>query len=348
VVSEADRDRAVRELLERDGVRVARLKLLKAEPALVYRVRGRDGTDAVVRVRPVGGELSGRMARLQHRWMSSLAAATPPLAPKPLLLAGEPFQWVKLPGEPRRRQVAMVSWTDGRRAKDAAAFVESRRLAAVGRATAQLHRHAQSFRVGRSDGVRRFEAAHFFGGETCVGSLGRRLFAAADFKLLRYLAGVAGEAMADVGDGRSAFGLIHADLEPPNWLFRGRATPIDFESFGLGHYLFDCVQVLWTHGMWPGYPDYRDVFLRAYESVRPLTAKERRHLPAFEMLPLIEWITRALRRRHENNGDELRRWLPPTIKRLRELATDDQPRRSPSSKLARRSREVRRTARRVQ
>ena len=100
--------------------------------------------------------------------------------------------------------------------------------------------------------------------------------------------------------------------------------------------------------MWPGYPDYRDVFLRAYESVRPLTAKERRHLPAFEMLPLMEWITRALRRRHENDGEVLRRWLPPTMKRLRELATDDQPRRSPSSKLARRSREVRRTARRVQ
>src|SRR5437763_73921 len=59
--------------------------------------------------------------------------------------------------------------------------------------------------------------------------------------------------------------------------------------------------------------------LTAYERVRPLSEKERRHLRAFEALPLIEWITRRRREGTVKSRRELRRWGPATMNRLAEL-----------------------------
>jgi Ser/Thr protein kinase RdoA (MazF antagonist) len=128
-------------------------------------------------------------------------------------------------------------------------------------------------------------------------------------------------AALELGESRRHFGLIHGDLEPPNWVFhQGEARPIDFDQFGLGYYMHDLAQILWTHSMWPKYERYRARLLDAYERVRPLSAAERRHMRTFEAIPLIEWITRRRREGTKRSRMELRRWLPATMNRLEQLA----------------------------
>jgi len=80
---------------------------------------------------------------------------------------------------------------------------------------------------------------------------------------------------------------------------------------------FDLVQVLWTHSMWRDYDDHLSRLIEGYELIRPLHHDERRHLPLFQTLPLVDWINRTLR---ANDRDALKRWLPPTMKCLRRLA----------------------------
>jgi Ser/Thr protein kinase RdoA (MazF antagonist) len=122
--------------------------------------------------------------------------------------------------------------------------------------------------------------------------------------------------MTDLGESPRVFGLIHNDLEPPNWLFHhGEARPIDFDMFGAGYYLFDLAQVLWSHAMWPDYEGYRARLWTAYERVRPLQDMERQHARSFEALPLIDWLSRKIR---IGATAELRHWLPATMKLLRE------------------------------
>ena len=161
----------------------------------------------------------------------------------------------------------------------------------------------------------------YFGDDSCVGSLGKKQLRAGDFQFLNQLSRQIRAAMAELGSTRRYFGLIHGDLELPNWVFhRGQARPIDFDMFGLGYYLFDLAQVLWTHAMWEDYEHYRARFLDSYERVCPLNDVERRRLHLFEAIPLMEWISRRLRDDTAEAYAELRKWLPPTLRRLRELA----------------------------
>ena len=112
--------------------------------------------------------------------------------------------------------------------------------------------------------VRRFDADYFFSAD--FSRLARR-----DRELLNHLARRTRRAMNDLGESPQTFGLIHGDLGPANWVFlRGEARPIDFDEFGVGYFLFDLVQVLWTHSMWPDYDAHMSRLLESYESVRAL------------------------------------------------------------------------------
>lgn len=97
-------------------------------------------------------------------------------------------------------------------------------------------------------------------------------------------------------NSRAHVGLIHGDLEPPNWVFRGGMPhAIDFDEFGVGPYLFDLLQVIWTHAMWAEYPRFRADLLLGNESLRPLTVRDRRELDLYQAIPLIVWLNRGMK-----------------------------------------------------
>ena len=200
----------------------------------------------------------------------------------------------------------------------------------VAHETAIMHNAATRFRVRSAAGARRYDADHFFPADFSA-ALSER-----DHKLLGRLEQRVRDAMRELGESRRRFGVIHGDLGPDNWVFfRTDPRPIDFEELGVGHFLFDLVQVLWTHLMWPDYDQHLARLLAAYERVRPLDDVERRHLRLFETLPLVDWMTRTLR---ANDTAALNRWLAPTLKCMRDRATDKSPAVGPASTLSGRPR----------
>jgi Ser/Thr protein kinase RdoA (MazF antagonist) len=295
--------RRLHSILAAAGLRHARIRRLHGNSAdRVFAVRC-DGGRFVLRCRAT--PMSTSSAQLQRRWLESIARGTDLTVPTSAATAGKLSDGA----------MTLMTWVPGRRTRDAGAFVQPRRLDAVGMAAATLHRHAQRFDFRPVAGLRRLDARFFFGADSCVGALGRAKLSARDSDHLRRWAARIRRAMAELGESRPVFGLVHNDLEPPNWVFRaGRACPIDFDMFGVGYYLHDLAQVLWTHAMWTDYPACRNRLLAAYERVRTLGAVECRHAKSFEALPLIDWISRKLRVDAEA---ELERWLPATMKLLR-------------------------------
>jgi Ser/Thr protein kinase RdoA (MazF antagonist) len=303
-----------RTLLERFGFDAASLRLLKRTPNRVYRVRSSVGDALILRFRDRDA-LTPAAALTQQRWLDGIARQTDVVAPVVVPLSGKLTQIVE------SQQLAMFTWVEGRRVAGPDAFLKLPRLTAVAETVAKLHRHAQTFSVEKNTGIRRFDADYFFA--TDYSSLARR-----DRTLLARLARRARDAMHDLRESRRRFGLIHGDLGPANWVFhRGDARPIDFDEFGVGYFLFDFVQVLWTHSMWRDYDDHMSRLVASYERVRPLDGVERRHLQLFQALPQVDWITRTLR---AGDTATLKRWLPQAIACVRRC-TETAPVRAASS-----------------
>jgi len=295
-----------RALLDRCGLgEVARVALLTRERNVVYQIRTTDDRCYTLRFRR-GEVLSLRSARMQQRWLAAIARDTDVVAPTIVPLGGKPF---RLDGDDT--QAALFTWVDGRRARGANGFVTPAKLRAVGVAVAKLHRHAERFRLRDTTDLRRFDVGFFFPADYS------RL-PARDRDLLKRLKQRTRRALNELGESPRRVGLIHGDLGPANWLFhRGAARPIDFDEFGVGPFIFDLAQVLWTHSMWPRYDDYRRVLFEAYESIRPLDEIERRHVALFEALALLDWVNRCIR---SDDRGSLKQWLPPTMRRIRALA----------------------------
>jgi Ser/Thr protein kinase RdoA (MazF antagonist) len=313
----ATHTRAARELLDRHGVAAARLVVLKDAPDFVFSVRTASAEKFLLRLRR--SPLPDTVARVQARWLASISADTDVVTPKVVRLGGKIFQTVLVPGEDASRQAAMFTWVEGRRAKGAAGFVQPQRLQAVGRAVAKLHQNASRYR-GDTSACRRMDVEHFVGAHSCLGRNVRDRLRDGDREFLQRVGKRIRTAVTELGEQRARFGLIHGDLEPPNWVFHhGEARPIDFDMIGVGHYLFDLAQVLWTHSQWPKYELYRRTLLTEYERIRPLAEVERRHLRTFEAIPLFEWFGRKMNDPSPAARADLKRWSAGSIKRIAEL-----------------------------
>lgn len=101
------------------------------------------------------------------------------------------------------------------------------------------------------------------------------------------------EAMADIGETRATFGLIHADLLLKNLLFHEQeARPLDFEFCGWGYYLYDLAPLLWQmKTLGEAYGPLAASLLNAYGAERPLPGRE--HLATFiaaRQLASIRWL----------------------------------------------------------
>ena len=86
--------------------------------------------------------------------------------------------------------------------------------------------------------------------------------------------------VAEQGEGRDVFGLIHSDLEPHNIIVSdGQPCPIDVREFGFGYYLSD-ILTLSRHFS----EDEQTIFFEGYQEIRSLPTDYRQHLALFEEL----------------------------------------------------------------
>lgn len=105
-------------------------------------------------------------------------------------------------------------------------------------------------------------------------------------------------AMAELGEDRGEFGMIHADLLCKNLLFRaGEAAAIDFEYCGWGYYLYDLAPLLWQLRSESAFPALRKALWAEYTAIRPLSARHHELLEVFlaaRHLASCRWIAANL------------------------------------------------------
>lgn len=212
--------------------------------------------ELVIRVQPIT-RMDDATARLLVEFLNGLGPDV--RAPKPVRLANG--EWFAKLTQPYR--VMLVTWVPGEREPDARTFIEPERLRAIGAMVAHMHAGSPN------------EAARGVELEAVRGPVFQSELA----EPARFNAAL--EVLAELE--HPPVGLIHADLEPQNWVFDGgRPGVIDFDEFRRGPL---------------GNPDHYTAlaFVRWFEFVfGELTAEQReRHRPYIEPMAarVVEWCS---------------------------------------------------------
>ncbi len=96
------------------------------------------------------------------------------------------------------------------------------------------------------------------------------------------------------------YGLIHADLAPPNVMVDGdRVSFIDFDDGGFGFRLFEVATALFLHQRAPDFSDLKAALLDGYQRVRNLDTE---HLELFFVLRSLTYVGWNITRMNENDG----------------------------------------------
>jgi Ser/Thr protein kinase RdoA (MazF antagonist) len=296
----------------------SRTKLTRITGRPFYRVDSGEANHFVLRIH-MGERLNDAVLTTQLHWMQAICAETEVQTAEPVSTQfGRLFVSIKHPADEGYVRAVLLRWVEGKRASTQT-FVRPRKLYAVGRTTALLHQHATTYCNGDLSLCPRWDADHFLGPRTCVGPRGLEILTTRQHDVVRRAADRIRRVMRRLDQSPDQFGLIHADLEPPNWVFhKGQPRPIDFDEFGLGYFAFDLMQIIWTHALWDHYASFRENLLAGYDSIRPISKEYRRHLDLFQAIPFLWWLNKGLVQK-PNMQNEFRRWLAPTIRRVREL-----------------------------
>ena len=301
-----------------DRSQIARLRRLAAkamsaydvvEPRLELVAHGENTTFRVYsavddrEMGPVSGEVGGQYLLRVHRparhgrnvdstaaitseleWLTALRAQTTLDVPVPVrTISGDSTTIESVDGVDGPRVCSLLRWMKGRNHSRSARPVHLDRLGGV---LAELHNHADRWRVP-DDFVRiRWDHETFFGNRLVYGTVD----AADAWKLLpdrlradfERVADDVGTVMQQLGEGPDVFGLIHADAHLDNVLFdRQHARLIDFDDCGFGYRVYDAAVALWELRHRDDFPAFREAFVHGYTEHRAMRSDQLEHLDVF-------------------------------------------------------------------
>jgi len=226
-------------------------------------------------------------------WLTALCRDTDLVAPEPILAAdGQPVRKVSIAGVPGFRPCILLRWVDG---ESLDRELTADRLRRVGRLTARLHTHAESFRWPEEITPPRRNATLM--SEVLDEGLLRSRYPADALDPFRAAIDLVATTMASLRDGPDVAGVIHGELHRRNVLFReDEARAIGYESCRWGYYAYDLAVIQGWIERREHAEELAAALLEGYRTLRDLPDEVERSVPAFSALRSIDRIQSILSR----------------------------------------------------
>lgn len=254
--------------------------------------------------------------RSQLLWLSALGRQTDLFVPEPVPTSdGSLITYASFEDLPRRlellsrvsrryadiyhpahpgRHCVLLRWVSGRH-KDKDLSLED--LATVGSYVAQLHDHAERYRISDDSTLPRWDWNWPFGPLAPLWEEGQALYSEDEMEYFRATAQRVKDDLGRLGQGKRSFGIIHRDLGLDNVVFDGGGVgAIDFDMCGLGYYLFDLSLILLylnVHHQYR-YPLLRDALFGGYQRERGLPEGYQRYIRSLATMQMVAAINRQL------------------------------------------------------
>jgi len=307
------------------GISAQRMLPLRHEYNTTFRVESAGGR-YVLRISRADASSQQSIAS-EVAWLAAIRADTNLSVPGPVAAPdGRLVVLASHPNVPEPRACVLFRWMDGRFVDDR---LEPAHLRRVGALIAGLHDHAEGWvrptdfvrprvetltSAGKAESIDVFPAAQL-GDVPTQRDVDRTLRLVTD--LLPSSTAFVAEAVelgrASIGTLAArprSVGLIHGDLHPENYLFRGgEVLAIDFDDCGWGFLLYDLAEALWELEDRPAYPKLREALIDGYTTRRRLPDDVDVHLHGFAMLRRVQiliWILES--REHPSFRDDWYQW----------------------------------------
>lgn len=244
----------------------ARLALLAHRFNTTFQVRDAGGNRYVLRIiRP--GKSTVAEVQSELSWLVALRRDTDLVVPDPVPTRTRGLLTVAgAPGVPEPRICTLFRWVPGH-------FVRARlmpqHLEQVGRLTARLHDHAQSFQL--PPGFTRPRIDDIPATRAAVVPLVAGVRPPRDVALVEAALDRVAATLDGLTHGREGYGLIHSDLHQWNYLFHhGQIHLLDFDDCGFAPFLYDLAVTTFEIEEHPHFPALRAALLASYGARRPL------------------------------------------------------------------------------
>jgi Ser/Thr protein kinase RdoA (MazF antagonist) len=166
-------------------------------------------------------------------------------------------------------------------------------LQAVGRFTAALHKHAETFRWPEE--LDPITGMAQIAGQVIPRATLKAHYSEDETDLLLSTIPVIQRALRSLGEGHDVAGVIHGDLQQRNILFQDDiACAIDFECVHWNYYAYDIATTFSTLDGRPDLEDLKAAYVDGYTAIRPLPCVLDAHIPAFDMLRAFTMVARIL------------------------------------------------------
>jgi Ser/Thr protein kinase RdoA (MazF antagonist) len=229
--------------------------------------------------------------RREILWLTAICRDTDLVVPEPILtMDGELVRRVSIAGVSGFRSCVLLRWVDGEfRHKELAPD----HLHGVGRLTATLHSHAETFRWPEEITPPRRNATLI--SDVLDEALLRTRYSADQLNVFRRAIERISVAMSTLRDGPRVAGVIHGQLSPRCLLFHnGEARAIGFDRCRWGYYAYDLATIgSYVAGREAG-EELVAALLEGYRSLRDLPEDVERLLPVFDALRSIDRIQAML------------------------------------------------------
>jgi Ser/Thr protein kinase RdoA (MazF antagonist) len=272
--------------IEPDG-----LELVALAENVTYRVVDRrDGAAYVLRLHRPWYHTHEELIS-ERVWIRALAEAGIAVQMPVSTRDGQEYASVTIPGTGEKRFVGLARWATGRVLARMLGETTDRKIAEryfeqLGAVTASMHDQASAWQAPAAFTRHSLDADGFMGGTPHWGPFwDHQDLTAEERRLMIDTRDRLHAALARLGQERSVYSLIHADMHPGNVLVDGeRLTVIDFDDAAWGWHAYDIAVALVHQQDGPELAAFERAFVKGYRSVRPLSDQILALLPMFRLV----------------------------------------------------------------